>query len=129
MSETRTLKLWQESPDGKRIPVIITTDARLTIKTVTIAGTETALASMGTFVGDPFGAQVATPSPLMARLVKFFVPSEPCWFQGCEEMREKFAADIAALEKAAADAGTVCRDCDKGVVQARYLAILRDMGV
>ncbi len=49
--------------------------------------------------------------------IKFFSKSAPCWFEGCEELREEYAEEIAALE-----AKTGCKaGCNKAPIMEKYL--------
>jgi hypothetical protein len=41
---------------------------------------------------------------------RFFSPHQPCWFEGCEKLREQYQAE---LDKRG---GSACPSCEKGVV-------------
>lgn len=52
-----------------------------------------------------------------AELNKFYTLQIPCWFNGCEELREEYKK---ALTKAGnGDAGT-CTDCEKGAIMRMF---------
>ena len=56
-----------------------------------------------------------------------FFTDRPCWFSGCEELREKYRAEIEKVEKAAQDKKQPCRGCDKGEIMRKYITILRGL--
>lgn len=56
-------------------------------------------------------------SPEQQKILGFFVASTPCWFEGCNELREKYLAEVAAQP-----AG--CPDCQKGAIIRKYKAII-----
>jgi len=52
--------------------------------------------------------------------IKFFTSSTPCWFKGCEELRESYTKEIEALEKR-----TGCKTgCGKGPIMQKYLQLV-----
>ena len=52
------------------------------------------------------------------RILNFFSTAAPCWFAECEDLRQQYAAEIAALA-----AG--CPDCQKGAVIRKYQTLVK----
>jgi hypothetical protein len=65
---------------------------------------------------DAAGNTTVTVDPAMQKQFKFFSKENPCWFAGCEELRNAYAAELAELEK-----DPNCPDCDKSKLINKYL--------
>jgi hypothetical protein len=57
--------------------------------------------------------------PLEQKLLTFFTDSAPCWFDGCEELRAQYNAELEAR------GGETCPGCKKGAIIRKYMMILR----
>lgn len=71
--------------------------------------------SLGGVAGEQQRATTVTPE--LQRNMQFFGEG-PCWFDGCDEMREKYHEEMDALENRPGG----CRNCDKGALIRKYLA-------
>lgn len=63
------------------------------------------------------------------RNVQLFVKEIPCWFDGCEELRERYERDVVAetADWMRRHPGKDCPGCVTGRVNTKYLEIMRDM--
>jgi hypothetical protein len=52
------------------------------------------------------------------RILGFFSPSTPCWFQGCEELRKQYQVEEGALD-------ANCPDCQKGAIIRKYQDLVK----
>ena len=55
--------------------------------------------------------------PDEAELNKFYTLQIPCWFNGCEELRNEYKKALAKAGKG--DAGS-CTDCEKGAIMRMF---------
>lgn len=55
--------------------------------------------------------------PEEAELNRFYALQIPCWFGGCEELREEYKE---ALEKARKGPDGTCTDCEKGAIMRMF---------
>ena len=55
----------------------------------------------------------------MKKNMRFFSEHTPCWFPGCESLREAHQNELQALE-----AEAPCSDCDKGALVRKYLKLV-----
>ena len=55
--------------------------------------------------------------PEEAELNRFYTLQIPCWFGGCEELREEYKA---AIEKARKGPDGTCTDCEKGAIMRMF---------
>jgi hypothetical protein len=58
-------------------------------------------------------------SPQFQEMMKFFSLDTPCFFEGCEEMREKYKKDLDKL------GGDGCKGCKKGALIRKYIPFLK----
>lgn len=56
--------------------------------------------------------------PEEAELNRFYTLQIPCWFDGCEELRKEYQAEIDKAGAKKAD-GT-CTDCEKGAIMRMF---------
>ncbi len=61
------------------------------------------------------------PSPKLQRDMEFFIPTIPCWFEGCEELREAFNLAVARKQKEYTDMGVECPNCAIGEIERSYI--------
>lgn len=54
------------------------------------------------------------------QLFRFFGKETPCWFDGCEELRAQYAAEIANL-------GDTCPTCMQGAIIRKYRDKVEEM--
>lgn len=54
---------------------------------------------------------------------RFFSPSSPCWFEGCEELRERFDAEV---QEAQSRAGEACSGCLRGPIIRKYVPLVEE---
>lgn len=57
----------------------------------------------------------------LKQILKLFVPEEPCWFEGCEELRAAHARDLAAA------GGENCTECTEGDLNRKYMLLASDL--
>lgn len=67
---------------------------------------------------DPGTITPAQVTDEVKRDIRLFTNS-PCWFDGCEELRQQYEAEIAEMLKANPN----CKGCEKGAVMRKYLAL------
>ncbi len=63
--------------------------------------------------------KVSAPQPITPayrRDLRLFT-SAPCWFEGCEELRQAYHAELEKL------GGTGCKGCEKGPLMQKYLKL------
>jgi hypothetical protein len=53
------------------------------------------------------------------RNMKFFSEHSPCWFEGCEKLRELYKKEVTELES-----NGNCQGCQKGAVIRKYLQLV-----
>jgi hypothetical protein len=113
-----TLYLFREISGGKRERWKFSVDERQTIvREEPCPEVEPPIETAAT--RDERGHRVvATISADDRRILTFFSPTAPCWFPRCAELREKYQAEINAL-----DAG--CPSCQKGAVIRKYQALVK----
>lgn len=80
---------------------------------------------------EPIGAQQISRPPEGGTL---FVPSEedkrnirlfgndPCWFPGCQELRDQYQQELEAREKEGE-----CKKCEKGTLMRKYLRLAAEL--
>jgi hypothetical protein len=110
-----TLYLYREGPvPGSRVRWKIEVDDRQNIVSETQVEDVTTSA-----VRDETGKRVVSAiGPDDRRILNFFSPAAPCWFQECEDLRQQYATEIAALSVG-------CPDCQKGAVIRKYQALVK----
>ena len=57
-------------------------------------------------------------NPVLLETMKFFKKEEPCFFPGCEELREQHDQELAAK-------GTDCPSCVKSELQRKYMVLVK----
>ncbi len=119
----KKLRLWREL-DGRRVPVDIFTDSGLTIKKIQVGESVvnldaliTSVGFTGVNAGDP---DIAGYSPLFS--------ATPCWFEGCNQLREQYQTEAANLASKMAAEGQRCTTCDLGDIRRKYIALMRASG-
>lgn len=55
--------------------------------------------------------------PEEAELNRFYTLQIPCWFDGCEKLRDEYKA---ALDKAGKGPNGTCTDCEKGAIMRMF---------
>jgi hypothetical protein len=75
------------------------------------------------------GKMLLTADETTKRNIGFMVPSIPCWFEGCEELRTQYEADVVAetADWIRRNPGKDCPGCVVGRINQKYLAILAGM--
>lgn len=58
-------------------------------------------------------------TPEMKKLLLFFIPNEPCWFAGCEDLRAQYKREFDAV------GGENCSSCASGELTRKYLLRLK----
>lgn len=53
------------------------------------------------------------------RNMRFFSDHTPCWFPGCDKLRESYKAELAKLESEGE-----CKGCEKGAVIRKYIQLV-----
>ena len=99
----RTLYVYRERA-GKRQRYAIHVDDRMTVKSLKR-------------VDDLPSTKVNT--PISKDIIPFFVDSSPCWFRGCEELREEYRAELEKL-------GTNCPGCQRGALMRKFAPRVED---
>ncbi len=66
------------------------------------------------------GFKLVASSALQQNL-RFFEEENPCWFEGCEELREAYRKELAAMEE-----DPECSGCEKNKLKVKYLHKLPD---
>lgn len=99
----RTLYIYRER-DGKRQRYALHLDDRMTVKSLQR-------------VDDTQPANVK--SPVSKDIIPFFVDSSPCWFEGCEELREEYRKELEKL-------GTNCPGCQRGALMRKFAPRVED---
>jgi hypothetical protein len=56
-----------------------------------------------------------------AKIMTFFSPSSPCWFTGCEELRQEYYKELAKIDTPG------CPQCMKGSLIRKYQDKIREM--
>lgn len=56
--------------------------------------------------------------PEEAELNRFYTLQIPCWFNGCEELRQEYTAELA--KAGAKKEGGTCTDCEKGAIMRMF---------
>lgn len=51
--------------------------------------------------------------------MRFFSDHTPCWFPGCEKLRESYKAELAKME-----ANGDCKGCEKGALIRKYIQLV-----
>lgn len=54
----------------------------------------------------------------LLQIMKFFKPDEPCFFEGCEDLRRQHALELA-------EKGADCPDCQKSELQRKYMVLVK----
>lgn len=106
--------------DGKRIRFRFTLSEDHTIIDETVLPTEelsTSITGVETVRSANGGIKVTSISPEAQRVLSFF-SAAPCWFAGCEDLRQQYKAELAEAEKAN------CRGCAKGPIMRKYQALV-----
>lgn len=57
-------------------------------------------------------------NPVLLETMKFFKKEEPCFFPGCEELREQHARELESK-------GAECPSCVKGELQRKYMVLVK----
>lgn len=71
--------------------------------------------------GDGKAARkIKSAPPEFLEVFKFFSEHTPCWFEGCEELREQYNKELE-------DLGDDCKECDKGALIRKYHAKVRSI--
>lgn len=52
-------------------------------------------------------------------IFKFFSSYQPCWFEGCEEMKKNYQADLDT------NGGESCPSCTRGQIIRRYVPLIK----
>ena len=58
-------------------------------------------------------------SPIRQEIIPFFVDSSPCWFPGCEELREEYRKELEKL-------GSNCPGCQRGALMRKFAPRVED---
>jgi len=71
---------------------------------------------------EPYVAQAkeVTLTPKQKTAMRFFSKATPCWFEGCEQLRQAYDAEIEALHASAKAKGVPCKGCQTGAVILKY---------
>ena len=77
------------------------------------------------------GPEIDQPSPVPQRSVSEgevipFFGFGPCWFDGCEKLREEYRREKDDMTKKAEEQGGQCSDCDLAALQAKYRRLVKD---
>lgn len=69
---------------------------------------------------DTVASIVITSVPQLEQdIMAFFSLKKPCFFEGCEELRAKYKAEVDAIPPS-------CADCSKGRIISKYKDIVRE---
>ena len=103
---------------GRRVPHLLKLDAAMTVLAEEPLGHDDGDRTQ--FGIDDRGTRVLSHvSELDKQAMGFFVPGKPCWFPGCEGLREAYGA---ALTQAAAKQGQrECKGCARTAVMRAFL--------
>ena len=93
----RTLYVYRERA-GKRQRYAIHLDDKMTVQSLER-------------VEDPQSQKVN--HPIRQDIIPFFVESSPCWFPGCEELREEYRKELGKL-------GSNCPGCQRGALMRKF---------
>lgn len=118
----KTLYLYRQDTDGRRTRWAFELDDRMTILSESpVEEQTTSIPGVRTAVVDG-RRQVTQIDPQTQRAYQFFLPDNPCWFDGCDELREEYEQAVEAR-------GSDCPACKKGELIRKYLPrVLELMG-
>lgn len=99
----RTLYLYRES-GGVRRRYEVDVDDRMTVQSIRRSE-------------DPKPPQVNL--PISKDVIPFFAETSPCWFKGCEELREEYQRELGKLGKG-------CPECNRGPLMRKFAPRVED---
>jgi hypothetical protein len=116
------LYLYRVNEAGDRQLWALEVDSHKTIVSETpVESQEQGIESLGvTYKTGVDGRRTITGVDDRTRQALAFFTSEPCWFEGCEELRAKYQADLEAQQT-----GDGCKTC-KGVLYRKYIKKVLD---
>jgi hypothetical protein len=121
MSEITKLFLYRMQ-DGVKTPVEIGIDANKVIvyeREVEDAVRDASGHTLGVTTEMRDGKKVITHvSNATATAMRFFSTESPCWFEGCEELRAKYAQELESI------GGDACPACKRGALTRKYLPMV-----
>lgn len=126
----RTLLVYRKAEDGKLIPIEIRFDSDHMLismeeqDTVQESHYKRARERMriasdnqaqNLIIKNNSQAKVIRPSEEDRTIMPFFSMETPCWFDGCEDLREEYKSRLEDM------GGVACKNCDKGRLNKEFI--------